>query len=318
MKKGGLVLLVFALILIVGYNALSKMTVDVNPASIARNMSPEEKAKMCDALSGGTEGGFEICMDGMYLAEQGIQNPIIPDLSQPFEWANYLPGYTMQMRNTWIQKFSDVDPAFGACTFDMLASTVPFEEFMQQSEAISSGTRVESIPKVMLAFEDCANGTFHSFANGQDSGSNASQSGGYVSQVSNSTTTSLTLATARSSIESLLTQDRELASSLVDYWVPMISQKWVGLEADGKVFDQSEILLLDQELRSRYESIVLWSGDYSSFFRSDMWVHVIPRKYLSAEEALNWCRNSDLTRENCGAKLLSFSKGSKGTTAWLP
>ena len=45
MKKGGVVLLIFALILIAGYNALSKMTVDVNPASIARDMSPEEKAE---------------------------------------------------------------------------------------------------------------------------------------------------------------------------------------------------------------------------------------------------------------------------------
>jgi hypothetical protein len=318
MKKGGVVLLIFALILIAGYNALSKMTVDVNPASIARDMSPEEKAEMCNALSGGTSGGFEICMDGMYLAEQGIQNSVIPDLAQPFEWANYNPGYTMQMRNEWMQKFSGVDPAFGACTFDMLASTIPLEEFMQQSEAISSGTRVESIPKVMLAIEDCTNGTFFSFSDGQGIGSDASQSGGYVSQVNGSTTTSVVLNTPGSSIESLLANDRRVATSLVDYWVPMISQKWEGLEVDGKVFDQFEVMSLDQELRYRYGSIVVWSGDYSSFFRSDMWVHIIPRKYVTSEEALNWCRNSDLTRENCGAKLLSYSKGSKGTTAWLP
>ena len=75
MKKGGVVLLVMFGIVFAGYQALSKMTVDINPASIARDMSPEEKSKMCDALSGGTEGGYQICMDGMYLAEQGIQNP---------------------------------------------------------------------------------------------------------------------------------------------------------------------------------------------------------------------------------------------------
>lgn len=318
MKKGGVVLIVIGLIIIAGYQALSKMTVDVNPASIARNMSPEEKAKMCDALSGGTEGGFEICMDGMYLAEQGIQNPIIPDLAQPFEWADYNPGYTMQMRNTWIQSFSNVDPAIGACTFDILASTVAIEEFMQQKEAISSGAKVESLPKIMLAIQDCTNGTFYSFSNAQGTDSEAAQSGAYEGQINSSSPTSTATNANSSSIERLLLQDRQLASSLVDYWVPMISQKWNGLEVDGKVFDQFEIFLLDQELRSRYGSIVVWSGDYSSFFRSDMWVHIIPRKYLTAEEALDWCRNSDLTRENCGAKLLSFSKGSKGTTAWLP
>ena len=71
-----------------GYQWLSHLTIDVNPASIAKNMTYEEKVKMCDALT--QEGSdldgytaFDMCMDGMNLADQGIQNPVIPDIAQP-------------------------------------------------------------------------------------------------------------------------------------------------------------------------------------------------------------------------------------------
>ena len=318
MKKGGVVLLVMFGIVFAGYQALSKMTVDINPASIARDMSPEEKSKMCDALSGGTEGGYQICMDGMYLAEQGIQNPVIPDLAQPFEWANYNPGFTMQMRNLWIQKFSSIDPVIGACMFEMLASTIPYEEFMQQSDAIQLGARVESFPKLMTALDDCENGTFHSFADSQYGETLTSTSISSSSSTSGSTSNTFSSESSSSSISILIDQDKPIARSLDEFWVPMLSQKWEGLKADGRTYDQYEVVNLDRQLRSQYGSIVIWSGEYTSFFRSDMWVHVIPRQYSTKEEALDWCRNSNLTREFCGAKFLSHIKNSKGTTAWLP
>jgi hypothetical protein len=318
MKKGGIVLLVMFGIVFAGYQALSKMTVDINPASIARDMSPEEKSKMCDALSGGTEGGYQICMDGMYLAEQGIQNPVIPDLAQPFEWSNYNPGYTMQERNLWIQKFSSIDPVIGACVFDMLASTIPYEEFKQQSDAIQSGASVESIPKLMMALDDCENGTFHSFADSQYRENLTSTSISYSSPTYGSPSSIFSNGSANSSINILIEQDKPVARSLDEFWVPMLSQKWEGLEADGKTYDQYAVAELDRQLRAQHGAIVIWSGEYTSFFRSDMWVHIVPRKYVTAEEALNWCRSSNLTRANCGAKFLSHTKNSKGTTAWLP
>ena len=318
MKKGGIVLLVMFMIVFAGFKALSKMTVDINPASIARDMSPEEKSKMCDALSGGTEGGYQICMDGMYLAEQGIQNPVIPDLAQPFEWSNYNPGYTMQMRNAWMQKFSSIDPVVGACMFDIIASTIPYEEFTQQSDAMQLGASVESFPKLMMALDDCENGTFHSFADLQYRESLTSTSISNSSSTDGSTSSTYLDGSSSSSINSLISQDKVIAGSLDEYWVPMLSQKWEGLRADGRTYDQYEVVNLDRQLRSQYGSIVIWSGEYTSFFRSDMWVHVVPMRYSDKEEALNWCRNSNLTREFCGAKFLSHIKNSKGTTAWLP
>ena len=89
-------------------------------------------------------------------------------------------------------------------------------------------------------------------------------------------------------------------------------------KASGKTYDQFAVAELDRQLRAQHGAIVIWSGEYTSFFRSDMWVHIVPRKYVTAEEALNWCRSSNLTRANCGAKFLSHTKNSKGTTAWLP
>lgn len=112
--------------------------------------------------------------------------------------------------------------------------------------------------------------------------------------------------------------DRSRASQLVETWVPMLSQKWYGLRVDGIFFDENQVLQLDQSLRNEYGSIVLWSGDYSSFHRPDMWVHVVPMPFYGKSGALDWCRASTRTRADCGAKLISRVQGSKGSTAWLP
>jgi hypothetical protein len=81
------------------YQWLSNLTIDVNPASIAKNMTYEEKVKMCDALT--QEGSdldgytaFDMCMEGMDLASQGIQNPVIPDLAQPPYTEDTTSGYS--------------------------------------------------------------------------------------------------------------------------------------------------------------------------------------------------------------------------------
>lgn len=84
--------LLIALVLILGaafggYQWLSQATIDVNPASIAKNMSYEQMVEMCDALT--QEGSdidgstsFDACMQGMLLAKKGIPNQVIPDISQ--------------------------------------------------------------------------------------------------------------------------------------------------------------------------------------------------------------------------------------------
>lgn len=167
--------LIFATVIgvlgVVGYNALSNWTVDVNPASIAQSMSPEQRAEACDALSGGTEGGFAVCMEGMDLASQGIQNPVIPDLRQPADWADYKPGYSLVLRNSWIDSFaSSAEVGLGACMFDILASSVEFTRFETIRRMIQEGSSPDSFPEINLAIEDCQNGTFFSLQEGKSSG----------------------------------------------------------------------------------------------------------------------------------------------------
>lgn len=318
-------------LLTVGWSALSRMTIDANPASIARSMTPEQRSEFCSAASGGTEGGYQLCMDGMYLAERGIQNPVIPDLAQPAEWADYLPGYNIQMRTAFVQSMSiDGMPGLGACIFDMIASTIPYSRFQEQQIAIKSGADPTSFPEVNLVFQDCEQGTFFSFRNREDlqlskpSGSvSESEVAADASDVSENPTIEIPndTTTTRTSAETLaarLESDRSRAETIVDTWVPILSQKWDGLKADGILYDEDRILELDEELRQSYGTLLLWSGDYSSFPRSDIWAHIVPSSFSTKEGALDWCRSSDRGRADCGAKFVSKTRPSKGSTAWLP
>jgi hypothetical protein len=332
MKRLLVGMLVVGGLLAIGWTALSRMTIDANPASIARSMTPEQKAKFCSAASGGTEGGYQLCMDGMYLAERGIQNPVIPDLAQPAEWADYLPGYDLQMRTAFVQSMSMGGmPGFGACVFDMIASTIPYSRFQEQQIAIRSGADPVSFPDVNLVFQDCEQGTFLSFQNRQslepsessgDTGESevaaAGESDVYEDAAAGDSNDTITTRTSGKTLMARVESDRSRVEAIVDVWVPILSQKWIGLEADGILYDEDRILELDEELRLNYGTLLLWSGDYSSFPRSDIWAHVVPSAFPTKEGALDWCRSSDRGRADCGAKFVSKTRPSKGSTAWLP
>jgi len=177
MKKLLIVLGVLGALGFAGYRALMNWTVDVNPASLARSMTPEQRAQACSALSGGTEGGYEVCMEGMDLAVQGIQNPAIPDLAQPAEWADYKPGYTMSQRQAWVQSFaSNSQPGFGACLFDMVASSIEYSRFLEIKTAIQNNVDPRTLSDFSLAMDDCTNGTFHSLKRTSSSSGSSSAS----------------------------------------------------------------------------------------------------------------------------------------------
>jgi peptidoglycan hydrolase-like protein with peptidoglycan-binding domain len=177
MKKLLIVLGVLGALGFAGYRALMNWTVDVNPASLARSMTPEQRAQACSALSGGTEGGYEVCMEGMDLAAQGIQNPAIPDLAQPAEWADYKPGYTMSQRQAWVQSFaSNSQPGFGACLFDMVASSIEYSRFLEIKTAIQNNVDPRTLSDFSLAMDDCTNGTFHSLKRTSSSSGSSSAS----------------------------------------------------------------------------------------------------------------------------------------------
>jgi len=142
-----------------------------------------------------------------------------------------------------------------------------------------------------------------------------------TSTTTTSTTTTTTTTQPLTALEELVrraTNDAPTVETITEYWVPMLSQKWNGLDYEGIVYGDEEILELDTYLRDEYGAVLLWSGNYTSFFRSDMWVHIVPEAYYDKEGALAWCVASGRSRADCGAKIVSRTRGSKGTTAWLP
>jgi cyclophilin family peptidyl-prolyl cis-trans isomerase len=159
-------LVVVGILGVFGYRALTNWTIDVNPASIAKSMTSEEASEACLALSGGTEGGYQVCMDGIYLAKQGIQNPIIPDLTKPANWASFKPGYTLDMRQKWLDGFTASGiPQIGGCLFDIIASSVDIDRFWEIRTAMNQGTDLFSIREFSTAYNDCVNGTLYSLQN---------------------------------------------------------------------------------------------------------------------------------------------------------
>lgn len=114
--------------------------------------------------------GYRILMNATVDVSNGVQNEVIPDLAQPAPWANYKPGYTLPMRQNWVNSFAnDSLPGFGACLFDMLASSIPFEDFEVARARIEAGAEPDSIPAIAAAMNDCTNGTFYSLKNSEGS-----------------------------------------------------------------------------------------------------------------------------------------------------
>jgi actin-like ATPase involved in cell morphogenesis len=101
--------------------------------------------------------------------------------------------------------------------------------------------------------------------------------------------------------------DAALAESLVGTWVPQISSKYVGLEADGITYAPVDILDNHQQLADQYQAILINSNDYIST-RPDTWVSVIPIGSSDADSALNECVVRQLDRDNCFAKFLTHDE----------
>lgn len=142
-----------------------------------------------------------------------------------------------------------------------------------------------------------------------------------TSTTTTSTTTTTTTTLPLTALEELVRRamnDVPTVETITEYWVPILSQKWNGLDYEGIVYGDDEILELDTYLRDEYGAVLLWTGNYTSFFRPDMWVHIVPKAYYDKEGALAWCVASGQSRADCGAKIVSRTRGSKGTTAWLP
>ncbi|WP_235345207.1 hypothetical protein [Brevibacterium sp. UCMA 11754] len=146
-------------------------------------------------------------------------------------------------------------------------------------------------------------------------GSEASSSQGPSESPDPSESPALSDAPAKA-LEQLIESDRpSVKADLNGKWVPQLSSKKLGLEAEGKTWKEKDILAEHQELREEFPRVQLvWSGDFASFKEDDFWVTVVGIGYDDPEEALSWCSSHGLGADYCYAKQLNTSGGIDGTT----
>lgn len=120
----------------------------------------------------------------------------------------------------------------------------------------------------------------------------------------------------KKALEQLADSDGQAAKSELDgRWVPQLSSKKVGLEAEGKTWDEEAILEEFEGLREEFPRVkLLWSGDFDSFKEDDFWVTVVGIGYDDPDDALSWCSSHGLGPDSCYAKQLNTSGGHDGTT----
>ena len=106
-------------------------------------------------------------------------------------------------------------------------------------------------------------------------------------------------------------------SGLADRWVPQLSSKRLGIEAEGRTWTNSMILNDHQQLRQSYSGVrLLWSGDWSTFSDSDFWVTIAGTGFPTADQALAWCTGNGFDRNHCYAKLISTTHPVEDGTAY--
>ncbi|AZU02528.1 hypothetical protein CXR29_16785 [Brevibacterium linens] len=120
----------------------------------------------------------------------------------------------------------------------------------------------------------------------------------------------------KKALEQLADSDGQTAKSeLNGKWVPQLSSKKVGLEAEGKTWDEEAILEEFEGLREEFPRVkLIWSGDFSSFKEDNFWVTVVGIGYDDPDDALSWCSSHGLGPDSCYAKQLNTSGSHEGTT----
>ncbi|HEX5403640.1 MAG TPA: hypothetical protein VFX16_15220 [Pseudonocardiaceae bacterium] len=122
-------------------------------------------------------------------------------------------------------------------------------------------------------------------------------------------------ASALAALRQTSAQDQPAVDDLAGQWVPQLSSKTEGLVADGITYDDLAIWQQYQQLVTRYpQALLLWSGDYSTFARTDFWVVIMPDGEAGAAAANSWCDSQNEPVDQCYAKLISHTAGSKGSS----
>ncbi|MGY4867314.1 hypothetical protein [Mycolicibacterium elephantis] len=106
-------------------------------------------------------------------------------------------------------------------------------------------------------------------------------------------------------------------STMSNRWVPQISSKRVGLVAEGKTWDNADILRDHLRLRQRFSGArLVWSGHWTTFNEPDFWVTVVAPSLPTALDANRWCDSQNFAADDCFAKFLSTFFGVEGTTVY--
>ena len=106
-----------------------------------------------------------------------------------------------------------------------------------------------------------------------------------------------------------------VAADIEGSWVPQLSSKKVGLEAEGRTWDEQAILDEHERLREEHPRVkLLWSGDYASFKSKDFYVTIVGITFDDPDQALAWCGSHGLDADSCYAKKISTTGGHEGTT----
>lgn len=122
---------------------------------------------------------------------------------------------------------------------------------------------------------------------------------------------------AASTLAAIVAADQPKAETLIGYWTPQVMSQKVGLLLDGQVADYSSILEVVQRIKMKYpKSVIVLSDDYPSFRQSGFWVVLINEKYLTADEANQWCDRAGLSPDDCFANRLSHTDGPAGSAVY--
>ncbi|MEQ1874217.1 MAG: zinc ribbon domain-containing protein [Ilumatobacteraceae bacterium] len=111
---------------------------------------------------------------------------------------------------------------------------------------------------------------------------------------------------ASEKLQLLVAQDRPTADTLVGSWIPQLSAKRVGLEADGIVYGPVEIVADHQPLRDTYGAILVDGGAFQFTTGGNpmtgWFLTIVPETFASKAEALQWCTDRSLGSDVCLAR----------------
>ena len=111
--------------------------------------------------------------------------------------------------------------------------------------------------------------------------------------------------------------DRPAVDALLGRWVPQVSGKEDGTFWEGITYGLPEIAALHRDLDTRYGALLIDGAEYN-FQRQDQplvgwYFTVVDQPFNTSDGALDWCRQNQIDRDNCAAKLITNDQDADGT-----